>query len=314
MPRHPRCELEIDVHAVVRQQHDGLGALAARVVDRLLQTLFLDAERPVGNEVARIGDRRIRKCLADDRDRDAVDRLDHVRLEHRIAEVGGSHVLGDEIDATREIAVDDLSDPLRTIGEFPMAGHHVHAEQLGGIDHVLAPGPQRGRRALPAVAAVEQQCAGALAAQALDQRRKMRESAHRAIGTRRALEIEMGESMRGTRSRCDAEVLEQRLADQVRRLAARGADAEVDARLAKPRRVQLCMAVGDVQQADVAERLQRVVQVLAVRAVGGRLASIGNPATAAAASPCRNSRRFTIRSSHDPRRRPRAPRRIGLTG
>ncbi len=101
-----------------------------------------------------MGDRHVGECLTDDRDRDAVDRLDDVRLEHRIAEVGGAHVLGDEIDAAGEIAVDDILDPLRAIGEFPVSGHHVDAEQLGGIDHVLAPGPQRGRRALPAVTAV----------------------------------------------------------------------------------------------------------------------------------------------------------------
>ena len=47
MPRHARGELEVDVHAVVRQQHDDLRALAARLVDDLLQVLFLDAERPL---------------------------------------------------------------------------------------------------------------------------------------------------------------------------------------------------------------------------------------------------------------------------
>ena len=67
-----------------------LRALGARLVDRLLQALFLDAERPVRHEVARIGDRRVRKRLADDRDRHAVDRAHHVRREHRIAEVGGA--------------------------------------------------------------------------------------------------------------------------------------------------------------------------------------------------------------------------------
>src|SRR6185295_20281538 len=126
-----------------------------------------------------------------------------------------------------------------------------------------------GRRALPAVTAVEQQRAGALAAQALDQRRQMRESAHRAVGARRALEIEVGERMCGARSGRDAEVPEQLFADQVRGLAARAAGAEVDAGLAETRRLELRVAVGDVQQADVAERSQRVVQVLAVQAVGG---------------------------------------------
>ncbi len=96
----------------------------------------------------------------------------------------------------------------------------------------------------------------------------MRESTHRAVCARRALEIEMSERVCSTRSRRDAEVPEQRFADQMRWLAARAARAEVDAGLAEPRRLQLRMAVGDVQEADVSERLEPFVQVLAVRAIG----------------------------------------------
>ena len=73
MPRTPRRELQIDVHAVVREQHDRLRALRARFVDDLLQLLLADAEGPVGDEIARMRDRRVGKRLADDRDRHAVD-------------------------------------------------------------------------------------------------------------------------------------------------------------------------------------------------------------------------------------------------
>ena len=48
------------------------------------------------------------------------------------------------------------------------------------------------------------------------------------------------------------------LGDQVRRLARGRPDAEVDARLAEVHRQQLRVAIGEVQQANVAERRQLV--------------------------------------------------------
>jgi hypothetical protein len=81
-------------------------------------------------------------------------------------------------------------------GEFPMPGHDVHAEQLAGVDHVLALRPQRGGRALPGIAAVEQQGAGARGAQALDQGGEVGEAADLAVGLRRRGEVEVGEGMR----------------------------------------------------------------------------------------------------------------------
>ena len=71
---HARGHLQVDVHAVVRQHHDHLRALAARFVDHLLHVLVLDAEAPVGHHVARVGDRRVGEGLADDGHRHAVDR------------------------------------------------------------------------------------------------------------------------------------------------------------------------------------------------------------------------------------------------
>ena len=66
------------------------------------------------------------------------------------------------------------------------AGHYVcdvcHRE--GGVDHVLAVGPQRGGGALPGVAAVQQQRIGARGPQALDERGQMREAAHAAVAAR----------------------------------------------------------------------------------------------------------------------------------
>ena len=223
---HARGHLEIDVHAVVRQQHDGLGALGARLVDRLLHRLFLDAEIPFGNEVARVGDRRVGKRLADDRDRHAVHPAHRVRREHRIAEVGGLDVLRDELDPPLEIVVDDLLDALRAQGEFPVPGHQVDAEQFLRLDHVLALGPQRRRRALPGVAAVEQQRAGTRRLELLDQRRKMREAAELAVGPGGLFEVEIGEGVRVSRSGLDPESAQERFAHEVRRPAGHPADAQ----------------------------------------------------------------------------------------
>ncbi len=239
---HARRELQIDVHPVVRQQHDRLRAFAARLVDDFLQRFVLDAERPLGDEVARIRDRRVRKRLADDRDRHAVDRAHHVGREHGIAEVGGLHVLREEVDPAGEILVDDFLHALRTERELPMAGHDVDAERFLRVDHVLAFRPQRRRRALPRVSAVEQQRAGTRGPQLPHQRREMRKAAELAVGPRCRHVIEVRERVRFARPRPDAEMLEQRLADEMRRAARRGADAEIDARLAEANRVELRVA------------------------------------------------------------------------
>jgi hypothetical protein len=81
-----------------------------------------------------------------------------------------------------EVAVDDLLHPGRAIGEFPVQGHDIDAEQLAGVDHVLALRPQRQAGALPGVAAVEQQRARAAGLHALDQRGQVGEAADLAVG------------------------------------------------------------------------------------------------------------------------------------
>ncbi|MNC86641.1 hypothetical protein D3C83_23130 [compost metagenome] len=92
--------------------------------------------------MARVGDRRVGKRLADDGDGHAVHFADDVRLEHRIAEIQGSDILREKLDAACEVLADHFPDPLRAIGELPVTGHDVDAEQLRGIDHVLAARPQ----------------------------------------------------------------------------------------------------------------------------------------------------------------------------
>ena len=54
----------------------------------------------------------------------------------------------------------------------------------------------------------------------------------------------------------DAEALEEIRAGDVRRLALRLADAEIDRRLAEIDRHELAVNVGDMQQRDIAERIE----------------------------------------------------------
>jgi len=244
--------------AIVREHHDDLRALAARLVDPLLHAVVAHAEAPVRHHVARIGDRRVRKRLADHGHLHAVHLLQRVGWKDLVLEVGRAHVLRDEIDAALEVLIDDFPHPLHAESHLPVGGHHVDAEQLAGVDHVLRVGPQRRARALPGVATVQQQRAGAARLQALHQGGQVRETADLAVGSRRRREVEIGEGMRLDRLRRDVELAQQVLADQVRRLAQCVGHAEVDARLAKVDRQQLRMAVGEVQEVHVAEAWQFV--------------------------------------------------------
>jgi len=256
----------------VRQQQHQPRALGARGVDLLLQVLLLDAELPVGDEVARIGDRRIRKGLADDGHRHAGHLAQHIGRKHRIAEVGGLDVVRDEVDAALQFLVDDLAHALHAVGELPMAGHDVDAEQPACVDHVLAPGPQRRGRALPGVAAVEQQRARTAGLEPLDERGQVREAADRAVALGRAFEVEAGVGMRERAARGDVRCLQEALADQMRPVPGHRAETEVDAGLAEVQRPQLRVAVGEVQQADEAaaatQRRQLVQRLFGRRGIG----------------------------------------------
>ena len=267
---HPGGQLQVHVHAVVRQQHRQRRRVPLPDLrDQGLERLLLDAVAPVRHETPGVGDRGVRKRLADHRHRVAAQFAQDVRREgaagvlvvdrpaveqgllrqpHVLRHEGGVGAL--EIGAQRVLAV----------GEFPVPGHCVHAEQVAGRDHVGAPRPQRGSGPLPGVAAIEQQRApcARLGAQAPHQRRQVREAAHPAVALGQRREIAVRERMRRAAAGRDAEPLQERRADQVRRAPARRAEAEVGVRLAEVQRQQLRVAVGEVQQAQFAERRQRV--------------------------------------------------------
>ena len=85
----------------------------------------------------------------------------------------------------------------------------------------------------------------------------MRETAHRTVRTRGALEVEIGERVRVTRAGRYAELPQQRLADECGGLPRASPTPRFTLGSRKRIGMQLRVAVGDVQQRDVAERLQR---------------------------------------------------------
>ena len=151
------------------------------------------------------------------------------------------------------------------VGEFPVRGHRLDAEQIGGIDHVLAVHDVGEAAALPKIAAVDEQRApsAGVGAQAVDQRLQMGKAAEPSVAVRGFREIEIGEGVRSPRVRRHAEMPEEGFADQMRRPAGHGADAEINAGLAEIDRRKLRMGVGHVQHARIAE-LADVVEIVGV--------------------------------------------------
>ena len=106
----------------------------------------------------------------------------------------------------------------------------------------------------------------------------MREPADLAVAPRRLGEVEVGEGVGFDAPGSDAETGEELLPDQVRRPAAGLADAGVHARLPEVDGQELGVAVGEVQQPDVAEGRNRVeVGRLGRRAVAVARQHSGRP-------------------------------------
>ena len=247
MPLTRRGELAVDVEAVVRQQHHELRAVLARLLDVALQILLADAERPVRDHPARIGDRRVGKGLADHRDLDAA-ALDHGhRLERRLVPFGVADVLREERKA--ELLGDRL-DALGAERELPMADHGVGLEQRHAVDHVLALGAHRRVAVLPGVAAVEEHRAvAALGADRFQHGRDAVEAAEPAVALGERGEILRGQRIGRRAAGRDLVEIEKVAPGDVRHLAARLADAEIDRRLAKQHRHELGVDVGEVDAA-----------------------------------------------------------------
>jgi hypothetical protein len=157
-------ELEVDVHAVMRQQHHRIDLVGgSQAVDQLLQFLVADSERPVRREALWMCDRHIGKGLPDHGHATAADLLDHRRLEHasrrRIERLGVVErgFLGQEDILRKEFALEAFEVCAQrrfAIGEFPMAGHRLDAQQIGSIDHVAALRGVGEPGSLPQIAAI----------------------------------------------------------------------------------------------------------------------------------------------------------------
>ena len=144
-----------------------------------------------------------------------------------------------------------------------MAGHRVGMQQLDAIDHVLPARAVRRKRALPGVAAVEQQhLVAAFRAHRIDRGREPVEPADAAVAQRERGKVLRGQRIGGGRPGRDAEAREKIAAGDVRNRAARLAGAEIDRRLAEMHRKQLRMQVGEMQQRDVADRVETQQLVL----------------------------------------------------
>ena len=162
-------------------------------------------------------------------------------------------------------------------------------------------GPQRGGRTLPGVAAVEQQRARALGAHLLHQRREVREAADSCRSCARRCSKSRcvnacASRVFGAMPKCLSSASPTRCGG----LPRASCDADVDVGFAEVGRQQLRVAVGEVEQGDVAARSPagRRSASLALPLRRAPPAS-GKPCAAATASICRNSRR--VRDMHAPR-------------
>ena len=248
-----------------------MGALGARLIDLLLQPLFLDAELPVGHHVARVGDGRVGKGLTDYRHRHTTQFAHGPGLEHRVAKIVGLDVLRKKFNLA-EFFFDDLLDAVLAVGEFPMAGHEIHAKQFLRRDHVTALRPQGRGRTLPGVATIEQQRRRPGGAQLLYKGGEMGESTDLAVDVGGLGKIEIGEGIGLARTGLETESLEQGIANEVGRAVDTIADPEVNIGFAKICRHQLRVAVGEMQQRDITKARQIVKAAPLLRPGGKRQA------------------------------------------
>src|SRR5215208_5307620 len=101
---------------------------------------------------------------------------------------------------------------------------------------------------------------GTLGAHEPDQRLQMSEAAHTSVhlGGAREIDISAGVSERATR--CNAEILEQRFADEMRRLPARLSNADIGIRLAEVDGQKLRVAVGEMEKRQLASSRRQSIE------------------------------------------------------
>ena len=263
---HPRGELAVHVEAVVGEQHDEVGALLPGLVDARLHVLLADAEGPAGDHPARVGDGRVGKGLPDHRDLRAA-ALEHLRgLEGRLVPFGVANVLAQERAAE---PVHDLLNPFGAEGELPVARHGVGLQQRHAVDHVLALAHHRGVAVLPGIAAIEEQnLVAALGADRVEHRGDAVEAAHPAVAAGQGNVVLRRQRIGQRRAAGDAVEVEVGASGDVGDLTARLAHPEIGRGLAEQHGLHLRVDVGQVDQGDVAHRLEGQEVVLGQALLG----------------------------------------------
>ena len=229
-----RGHLAVDVEAVMGQDDNQIGPGVTDLLHDLGHAFLTHAEGEVGEHPFRIGDRKVGEGLADHGDRRAAD------LEHLVGIVGGFVPFGVEDIGAKEgegQGFHDLGHAVDAQREFPVRGHRIGFQRVHHVDHVLPVGPMRGERALPGIAAIQQQRVGACGADRVDDGRAAVQPAHAAIGLRKRHEILIGQGIGLGRAGRDIEHLQEIRPGHMRRLALRRADAQVDLGFAEPDRL-----------------------------------------------------------------------------
>ena len=116
--------------------------------------------------------------------------------KHRITKIHVFDIVRDKVDVPIELLINNVHDSISTQREFPVASHHVDAQQLAGLDHVLPLCPERRSGALPQVTAVQEQCAWSVSAQPFNQGRNVGEASRATELLRRRNIVKMSQRMR----------------------------------------------------------------------------------------------------------------------
>ena len=238
----------------MRQQDDKFGPFGAGFFDVLTDHLLVDAERPVRDHVARVGDRGVRERLADDGNLHAAALEPCGGFEDRLLPFGIGDVTGKERKLEHVL---EFLHTILAVGEFPVRGHRVEAHGVLDLDHVLALGFERRQRALPGVATVqEQRVVRTFGAHRLDQGHHPVDTADAAVFLGERSEIVARQRIGLGRTRLDPVVSEEILTRDMRRQALDLADPDVNRGFAEIDRRQLRVHVGEMQQRHLAHRLE----------------------------------------------------------
>ncbi len=250
-PVDPRRQLAVHVEAVMREQHDDRGALLLpRLRHQLGKAALADAEAEIREHPAGIRDGHVGKRLPDHGDpRPAALEIGHA-LVGRLVPFRVEDVRAQQREGQR---LAHLAHVVAAVGEFPVGGHGVGAQRVHHRHHVAPLGGVRGIAPLPSIAPVEQQRIGPLGADGVQHGRHAVEATHAPVLPRQRGEVDRGQRVGMGRAGGDAVMVEERLTRDVRRLALRDPDAEIDGRLAEVHGRHLRVDVGDVHKGDGAD-------------------------------------------------------------